>query len=88
MYVSPERGGKCRACETIGARMCTQVRIVLSIFLIFISILTFLLTLAPFGNLSVDTFPDKRGQLKDLHSFFYFLSSGDGLHSLFFLSFI
>ena len=37
--------------------MRTQVIIVLLVLYIFISILLFLLTLAPFVNLSVDTFP-------------------------------
>ena len=53
MSASPELGGKCRACEAIGASLRTEIRI----------IFPFLLTLAPFVNLSVDTFPDKRGQL-------------------------
>ncbi len=53
MSASPERGGKCRACEAIGASLRTQVRIILSC----------LLTLTPFVNLTVDTFPDKRGRL-------------------------
>ena len=33
----------------------------------------FLLTLTPFVNLEVDTFPDKRGHLKDLHSFLSYI---------------
>ena len=32
----------------------------------------FLLTLAPFVSFA-DTFPDKRGQLKDLHSFLSYI---------------
>ena len=46
----------------------------------YIKLFPFLLTLAPFVNLSVDTFPDKRGQfsfsiLSFMHSFisYYFL---------------
>ena len=92
MSASPEHGGKCRACEAIGACLRTQLRILFvgfahTYFFILMFLLTlapsdgfaatfpdkrgrlticmplFLLTLAPFVNLSVDTFPDKRGQL-------------------------
>ena len=62
-----------RDCKAIGASVCTKVRIVLSTLLTLIFILPFLLTLicilsfllqlAPFVNLTVDTFPDKRGRL-------------------------
>ena len=55
-----------------------------SFLLTLISILLFLLILAPFVNLTVDTFPDKRGQLKDLHFFLYFPSNRDGLRFVFF----
>ena len=37
-----------------------------------ISILPFLLTLAPFVNLTVDTFPDKRGRLTVCMLFFIY----------------
>ena len=63
MAASPEYGGKCRACEAIGACLRIQVRILFVGFAHTYFFLTFLLTLAPFVNLSVDTFPDKRGQL-------------------------
>ncbi len=49
----PNAEGSAELCEAIGASLRTQVRIVLSC----------LLTLAPSVNLSVDTFPDKRGRL-------------------------
>ena len=45
--------GSAEQSEAIGASWRTEIRI----------IFPFLLTLAPFVNLSVDTFPDKRGQL-------------------------
>ena len=48
-----DRKGNAESCEAIGASWRTQVRIILSL----------LLQIAPFVNLSVDTFPDKRGQL-------------------------
>ena len=49
----PNTEGSAEQSEAIGASWRTEIRI----------IFPFLLTLAPFVNLSVDTFPDKRGQL-------------------------
>ena len=63
MSASPEYGGKCRACEAIGASVRTQVKIIFECFTHTISILSFILTLAPSVNLTVDTFPDTQGRL-------------------------
>ena len=49
----PNAEGSAEQSEAIGACLRTQERMVLP----------FLPTLAPFVNLTVDTFPDKRGQL-------------------------
>ena len=57
MSASPELGGKCRACEAIGASWRTQVKIIFECLTHSIFVLSFLLTLAPSVNLSVDTFP-------------------------------
>ena len=63
MSASPEHGGKCRAlrgdrgkCAYTGQNCCC-------VLLTRISIFAFLLQLAPSVNLTVDTFPDKRGRL-------------------------
>ena len=58
--------------------MRTQVKTIFECFTHTISILSFLLTLAPSVNLTVDTFPDKRGRLAVSYSFLYLPSSGDG----------
>ena len=71
MSASPELGGKCRACEAIGACLRTQVRIVFSFSSYLFSILLFLLILAPSVNLSVDTFPVCRDGFL-VESFWYF----------------
>ena len=49
---SPECGGKCRACEAIGARVRTQVRIISRIC-----------SHLPLPTAGAATFPDKRGRL-------------------------
>ena len=57
----PNSEGSAELCEAIGASLRTEVKI---IFL-------FLLTLAPSVNLTVDTFPDKRGRLAVYVLFFF-----------------
>ena len=68
----PHTEGSAEPCEAIGASLRTQVRIV---FCWFCSHLLFvfscLLTLAPSVNLTVDTFPVKRGRLTVYVLFFF-----------------
>ena len=58
----PNAEGSAEQSEAIGACLRTQEKMVLP----------FLPTLAPFVNLTVDTFPDKRGQLSCQSHFLFF----------------
>ena len=74
MSASPECRGKCRALRGDKGKLAYTGENRFYIFLTLVSILPFLLTLAPFVNLTADTFPDNRGQLAVcillfLHSF-------------------
>ena len=62
-FLPPNSEGSAELSEAKGACVRTQVKTIFECFTHTISILSFILTLAPFVNLSVDTFPDKRGQL-------------------------
>ena len=82
----PNSEGSAELCEAKGVSVRTQVKTIFECFTHTISILSFILTLAPFVNLSVDTFPDKQGRLAASYSFLYLPSSGDGLRFAIFLS--